>query len=250
MNVFGIVFHGENHKRMDTVTFDKNLWNQKIKGKSLKESLEWVVFQNFKNPCFSTSFGQEDQVITDVIFNHNLPITLFTLDTGRLFEETYDVFSSTMGRYKKPIHSFFPKTDMVEQLVIEKGPNSFYKSLENRKECCRIRKIEPLKRALESCDLWITGLRGDQSTNRSSLSFFEYDSHFNVIKFNPLIEWSLEEVNAYLEKHHVPQNKLHKKGFVSIGCAPCTRAIEPGEDIRAGRWWWETSNKECGLHKK
>ena len=160
---------------MDTLPFDINLWNQKVKGKSIEESLKWVLSQHFKNPCFSTSFGQEDQVITDVIFNQNLPVTLFTLDTGRLFEETYDVFASTINRYKKTIHSFFPKKDEVEQLITEKGPNSFYKSLENRKECCRIRKIEPLQRALESCDLWITGLRADQSSNRSSLSYFEYD---------------------------------------------------------------------------
>lgn len=250
MSVYGIVFRGENRIVMKIRNHDIDILNEQIRGKSLEDSLKFVLSKNFKNPCFSTSFGQEDQVITDVIFKNNLPVTLFTLDTGRLFQETYDVFSSTLAKYKKDIHTFFPKTDVVEQLLVEKGPNSFYKSIENRKECCRIRKIEPLSRALYSCDLWITGLRSDQSANRSSLSFFEYDNTFDVIKFNPLIKWTLEEVNDYLEKNNVPQNKLHKKGFLSIGCAPCTRAIAPNEEIRAGRWWWETSKKECGLHIK
>ena len=188
MSVFGIEFHGENRIVMKIRNHDIDILNEQIRGKSLENSLQFVLSKNFKRPCFSTSFGQEDQVITDVIFKNNLPVTLFTLDTGRLFQETYNVFSSTLAKYQKEIHTFFPKTDVVEQLLVEKGPNSFYKSLENRKECCQIRKVEPLKRALESCDLWITGLRGNQSNNRSSLSFFEYDTHFNVVKFNPLIE--------------------------------------------------------------
>ena len=173
---------------------------------------------------------------------------MFTLDTGRLFQETYDVLSSTTNKYKKQIKIYFPDTAAVEQLVTEKGPNSFYKSVENRKECCGIRKIQPLKRALKEVSVWVTGLRASQSDNRQSMHILEWDEGFGLIKFNPLIHWSLEEVEAYLKEYNVPQNALHKQGFVSIGCAPCTRAIMEGEDIRAGRWWWELSHKECGLH--
>jgi phosphoadenosine phosphosulfate reductase len=197
---------------------------------------------------FSTSFGQEDQVITDFIGQNQLPITVFTLDTGRLFQETYDVFHKTVKKYKTEIKTYFPDTAEVEALLNQKGPNSFYDSVENRKECCFIRKVAPLTKALKGNAIWITGLRAEQSENRSDLNFFEYDAHFDIIKFNPLLKWTLQEIEEYLEKNNVPQNSLHKQGFVSIGCAPCTRAILPGEDIRAGRWSWESSHKECGLH--
>jgi phosphoadenosine phosphosulfate reductase len=199
---------------------------------------------------FSTSFGQEDQVITDFIAKNEWPIAIFTLDTGRLFQETYDVFHKTVKKYKVSIETFFPETNQVEQLLNTKGSNSFYESVENRKECCFIRKVAPLKKALSGNAIWITGLRAEQSENRNDLAFFEYDAHFDIIKFNPLLKWSLTEVQKYLDENNVPQNTLHKKGFVSIGCAPCTRAIVEGEDIRAGRWWWESSQKECGLHQK
>ena len=138
----------------------------------------------------------------------------------------------------------------MEKLLETKGPNSFYESVENRKECCFIRKVAPLTKALKGNQIWITGLRAEQSENRNDLDLFEYDAKFDIIKFNPLLKWTLQEVSAYLEKNNVPQNALHKHGFVSIGCAPCTRAITPDEDIRAGRWWWESSHKECGLHQK
>ena len=150
--------------------------------------------------------------------------------------------------FKLPIEVYTPDHQAVANLVTKKGPNSFYDSVNNRKECCAVRKIEPLKRALKGNDVWITGLRQGQSQNRAELAFFEYDTAFDIIKFNPLLHWSLDDVKTYLNLYKVPQNSLHKKGFVSIGCAPCTRAIAPGEDIRAGRWWWETSKKECGLH--
>lgn len=215
---------------------------------SLDGLFSFLIAQQLGQIVFSTSLGQEDQVLTHHIGTHTLPISVFTLDTGRLFQETYDVLASTQQKFNLPIEIYTPNHQAVAELVTTKGPNSFYKSVENRKECCAIRKIEPLKRALNGKDVWVTGLRQGQSQNRSGLAFFEYDEAFNIIKFNPLLHWSLEDITNYLNQNNVPQNTLHKKGFVSIGCAPCTRAITPGEDIRAGRWWWETSKKECGLH--
>lgn len=226
-----------------------NSLNQKASSLTELDALfEFLLNQDLGSIAFSTSLGQEDQVITHHIARHKLPIEIFTLDTGRLFQETYDVLDITQRKFKTPINVFAPNTNEVEALVEKKGPNSFYDSVENRKECCNIRKIEPLKRALAGKDVWITGLRHSQSQNRAALDFFSYDYTFNIIKFNPLLRWSLEDVTEYLEQYNVPENKLHAKGYVSIGCAPCTRAIEPDEDIRAGRWWWETSKKECGLH--
>jgi len=198
--------------------------------------------------AFSTSFGLEDQVISDMIFSNNIPIKVFTLDTGRLFPETYKVWNETLEKYNKIINTYYPKTKAVEALVTEKGPHSFYASVENRKECCEIRKVEPLKRALENIDLWVTGLRAEQSSARSNLDFFEKDASFGLVKFNPLKDWTFDELKAYIKEHKVPYNKLHDEGFVSIGCQPCTRAVKEGEDFRAGRWWWESSSKECGLH--
>jgi len=198
---------------------------------------------------FTTSFGIEDQVITDMIFSNNLDIKVVTLDTGRLFEETYKVFNRTVDKYGKMIEVYFPKHEAVQKMVTEKGPLSFYLSVENRKECCTIRKVEPLKRALNGVECWITGLRAAQSENRNDLNFFEWDGGFQLVKFNPLLHWSLEDCQKYVKEKNVPYNVLHDRGFVSIGCAPCTRAIQPGEDFRAGRWWWESnSKKECGLH--
>ncbi|MES2806597.1 MAG: phosphoadenylyl-sulfate reductase [Bacteroidota bacterium] len=217
---------------------------------SIEETLAFLANEFKDKVVFSTSFGQEDQVITALIGQNDLPITIFTLDTGRLFQETYDVFHKTLKKYKKEIKVYFPEASEVENLLNQKGPNSFYESVENRKECCFIRKVAPLTKALNGNEIWITGLRAEQSENRNDLAAFEYDAHFNIIKFNPLLKWTLKEVEDYLEKNNVPQNALHKKGFVSIGCAPCTRAIAEGEDIRAGRWSWESSHKECGLHQK
>lgn len=198
---------------------------------------------------FSTSFGLEDQVITDMIAKENLAIRIFTLDTGRLFPETYKTFSRTLERYNKQIEVFYPNTEAIQALVTQKGPYSFYLSQENRKECCYIRKVEPLERALNGSSCWVTGLRSDQSDSRKSLKPFEWDDKFSIIKYNPLLYWTLEDVKEYIHQHNVPYNLLHDKGFISIGCEPCTRAIEPGEDYRAGRWWWENnSKKECGLH--
>ena len=223
---------------------------EKTKDFSIEEAFTFLANEYKDKVVFSTSFGQEDQVITALIANSNASINIFTLDTGRLFQETYDVFHKTLKKYKKHIEVYFPEAADVQNLLNAKGPNSFYESVENRKECCFIRKVAPLTKALKGNSVWITGLRAEQSENRNDLHLLEYDAKFEIIKFNPLLKWSLKEVEDYLEKNNVPQNALHKKGFVSIGCAPCTRAIAEGEDIRAGRWWWESSHKECGLHQK
>lgn len=224
--------------------------NKSLSGKTIVEKLSFLVENHSGKVIFTTSFGYEDQVITDIIFNNNFEIKVITLDTGRLFPETYKVYNSTLDKYKKPILVYFPPAEKVEEMVNKKGPFSFYESLENRKECCFIRKVIPLKRALEGNEIWITGLRASQSENRSDLQEFEWDEVNQLIKYNPLLNWSLEQTVEYIKVNHVPYNVLHDKGFVSIGCQPCTRAIQPGEDFRAGRWWWEqSSGKECGLHE-
>lgn len=197
---------------------------------------------------FSSSLGQEDQVITDAICKRGIDVEIFTLDTGRLFYETYDLIERTNARYKTRIRIYFPEAADVESFVNEKGINSFYESVENRKQCCFIRKVKPLNRALEGAEVWITGLRSAQSENRKNTPVIEWDDPRQLYKFNPLINWTYDEVIGYIRENNVPYNPLHDKGFISIGCAPCTRAVEPGEDPRAGRWWWEKSQKECGLH--
>ncbi|MEY4274513.1 MAG: hypothetical protein RL638_1461 [Bacteroidota bacterium] len=201
-----------------------------------------------KKLVFSTSFGQEDQAITHAIASQNLGIEIFTLDTGRQFQESYELIDLSVKKLGFELKTYFPQTEAVEKLVAEKGFNSFYTSVENRKECCFIRKIEPLNRALHGADVWITGLRAEQSENRADMPMIEWDAQKNLYKINPLIDWSFETMTEYLTEHKIPQNPLHKKGFISIGCAPCTRAISEGEHPRAGRWWWENSQKECGLH--
>jgi len=206
------------------------------------ELLTWKI-------VFSSSLGQEDQVITDAIFKNKLPITIITIDTGRLFNETFELLDKTEARYRNKIQVYFPDADDVEEFVSGKGINSFYESVENRKTCCHIRKVKPLSRALQGAGVWITGLRSEQSLNRMQMPMIEWLDEKQLYKFNPLINWSYDEVLDYLKEFSVPYNTLHDKGFISIGCAPCTRAIEPGEDPRAGRWWWEESvKKECGLH--
>lgn len=222
---------------------------EQIKNKTAEEILSYVSELPYDKVVFSTSLGYEDQVITDIVFSKNLNIEIFTLDTGRLFNETYSVLNNTLEKYKQPIKIYFPKTEAVEKLVSEKGPLSFYESVENRKECCYIRKVEPLKRALTGKTIWITGIRAEQSSERKHIDRVEWDEANQIIKIHPLINWTQEEVRLYITKHNVPYNHLHDKGFESIGCAPCTRAIKNGEDARAGRWWWEdNTKKECGLH--
>ena len=198
---------------------------------------------------FSTSFSQEDQIISHFIFEEVLNIQVFTLDTGRLFPETYSTWSRTLEKYNLPVTAYYPDNHTLQQFVTEKGPNSFYESVENRKQCCFIRKVEPLQRALKNKKIWITGIRAAHSPDRSNMPQTEWDSANNIIKYHPLLHWTTDEVTAFIDKHNIPYNPLHDRGFVSIGCAPCTRAVKPGEDFRAGRWWWEdAAKKECGLH--
>ena len=222
---------------------------QEIKGLGIEQSLEYLVKAFPGEVIFSTSFGWEDQVISHIIFKNNLPIKVFTLETGRLFPETYYVWNRTLEMYEKPIHAYYPDTAAIEKLVSSKGPSSFYESVENRKECCAIRKIEPLKRALAGNSCWITGIRAEQSQNREHMDPVEWDDANQILKFHPIFDWTLDQVKAYIRENNIPYNPLHDKGFPSIGCAPCTRAVKEGEDFRAGRWWWEDQDKkECGLH--
>ncbi len=221
---------------------------QELENLSLEDALRFVSEKSPDATVFSTSLGQEDQVITDMIFKNNFPVKVFTLDTGRLFYEHYDLLSKNNSRYKIKTQVYFPESQDVEKYVNEKGINAFYHSVENRKECCFIRKVKPLNRALEGAKIWITGLRSEQSENRESMKILEWDENRKLYKFNPLIHWNYEQVLKYIEENKVQDLPLHKKGYISVGCAPCTRAIEPGENPRAGRWWWEESHKECGLH--
>ena len=224
--------------------------NHQFKDCSANKIIQNVI-KDFKNEiCFASSLGAEDQVITEMIASVDTNTEIFTLDTGRLFQETYDLYDKTISRYKINIRILFPDNKDVEEMVNKYGANLFYKDIEKRKTCCRIRKIEPLKRAIHGKKFWITGLRNEQSDSRINNKLFEYDEINNIIKINPLIHWSEKEVWDYIKEKDIPYNVLHDKGFNSIGCMPCTRAVLPGEDSRAGRWWWENKgHKECGLHR-
>ncbi|ASK29343.1 phosphoadenosine phosphosulfate reductase [Chryseobacterium sp. T16E-39] len=207
-----------------------------------------TLVERFPNKLiFSTSFSYEDQVITHLI--KDLNIDIFTLDTGRLFEQTYETWTATRAFFKKDIKAYYPDTEEIQKFIVENGPDSFYQSVEQRKACCTIRKVHPLKKALAGYKVWITGLRSEHSANRQNMPQLEWDEDNQIIKFHPILHWTTEQVTDYVKAYHLPYNYLHKKGFVSIGCEPCTRAIKEGEDFRAGRWWWEDANKkECGLH--
>ena len=220
-----------------------------LQGLDAAQIIKYITDNYGNRAVFSTSFGIEDQVLTQLIAQAGGKIDVFTLETGRLFAETYYVWNRTLERYNIPIKAYYPQATLVEQMVTKKGPSSFYDSVENRKECCFIRKIEPLKRAIQGYEIWITGIRADQSTNREDMDFIEWDETNQIIKIHPLFEWNLKDVEAHLKQFNIPYNPLHDKGFPSIGCQPCTRAVAPGEDFRSGRWWWEDkSKKECGLH--
>ncbi|QEE47967.1 phosphoadenylyl-sulfate reductase [Rhizobium sp. WL3] len=198
---------------------------------------------------FTTSLGIEDQVITAAIGLGRFPIDVSTLETGRLFKETVDLIAETEERFGIAIKRFYPKPDDIDDYAAKFGLNGFYESVEARHACCHVRKLVPLAEALSGARFWITGLRRSQSGNRAATPFAEYDAERDLIKLNPLADWSLDDINAYVEAESVPTNPLHKKGYPSIGCEPCTRAIKPGEPERAGRWWWENDEKrECGLH--
>ena len=218
-------------------------------GADARSIIQYIDDKFAEKAVFSTSFGIEDQVLTHMLAQEKAKVSIFTLDTGRLFPETYYVWNRTLDLYKLKIKAYYPITDAVEQLLEQKGPSSFYNSVEDRKECCYIRKIEPLKRAIAGYQVWVTGIRAEQSQNRDQMEFVEWDDVNQIIKIHPLYNWTLQDVEKYLKDNFVPYNPLHDKGFISIGCQPCTRAVQEGEDFRAGRWWWEDkSKKECGLH--
>lgn len=208
-------------------------------------------FGSHREVTFANSFGAEDMVLTDVILRAALPIEIFSLDTGRLPTETYDLMAAVERKYNTKLKVYFPRSETVENYVQSHGINAFYESIDLRKACCHMRKVEPLSRALAGKKAWITGMRAAQATTRTTLPEREFDAGNNLEKFNPLSNWSEAEIWGYIRLHEVPYNALHDQFYPSIGCAPCTRAIAIGEDIRAGRWWWEDpSSKECGLHVK
>jgi phosphoadenosine phosphosulfate reductase len=234
----------------NTAAHTSNQLPDQISELSIAEALEILASRFPGQVTFSTSFSLEDQVIAHHILSAGLPISIFTLDTGRLFAETYSVWSSTNSRYDYRVQAYYPDRALLEPYLNERGPNAFYASVANRKDCCYIRKVEPLKRALQGQAVWVTGLRAEHSPERQDHQVVEWDEGNKVIKYNPLLHWDTSAVREYIDSHDVPYNPLHDRGFVSIGCAPCTRAIRAGEDFRAGRWWWEdNSKKECGLHE-
>ncbi len=211
--------------------------------------LAWLRRHVSGRIVFTTSLGLEDQVLTHLIAEAGLDIALATLDTGRLFPETYALWRETETRYGLRIHAHYPRHETLEALVARDGIEGFYASVEARKACCGVRKVEPLGRALAGAEAWVTGLRADQSTARGGARFAEWDAALGVLKVNPLLDWTREDALAFATHHAVPINPLHADGFLSIGCAPCTRAVLPGEGERDGRWWWENGGKrECGLH--
>ncbi len=226
---------------------------KKLEKEKAEAILRWAV-ESFPRIGFASSFGVEDVAVIDLLskIDSKKKVVVFTLDTGRLPEETYQLIDQIRGKYGVTITSYFPDKAAVEKLEREKGFYSFRQSVENRKECCGIRKVEPLSRALSELDAWITGLRREQAVTRTDLPKIETDTaHNNMAKINPIADWTHAQLWEYVKGNKVPYNKLHDQGFPSIGCAPCTRAVKPGEDVRAGRWWWEMpEHKECGLHVK
>ena len=225
--------------------------NEDLKQKSPEDVLRWALDTFSPDIKIASSFGAEDVVLIDMAIKINPKVRVFTLDTGRLNEETYEVMDRVRQKYKVTIESFFPDKEAVEKLEREKGFYSFRESVDNRKECCYIRKVEPLSRALKRTRAWVTGLRREQAVTRQDIQKVEIDEvNGGLVKINPLTDWTEKNVWDYIKKNQVPYNKLHDAGYPSIGCAPCTRAVKPGEGIRAGRWWWENpDHKECGLHR-
>ena len=224
--------------------------NDRLAGASPEAVLEHFLAEYGDRIALSSSLGLEDQVLTDMVCRIDPAARIFTLDTGRLFPETYSLIDKTNMQYGIRIRLFFPDHTAVEEMVGRDGVNLFYESIEKRRECCHVRKLEPLKRAFAGLDAWICGLRREQSVTRADMRLVEFDKGNNLLKINPLIDWTEAQVWDYIRTRHVPYNKLHDQGFPSIGCQPCTRAVAPGEDLRAGRWWWESpEHKECGLHK-
>lgn len=226
--------------------------NEKFKNSSIEELLKYFYTAFDSNKVvFTSSLGAEDQVLTDIISKINPEIQIITIDTGRLFYETYNLIEKTKLKYNLNLKLLFPDKEEVEKMVNEKGINLFYESIEKRRQCCEIRKINSLKRAISGVDVWITGLRKNQSVTRTNFEMIEWNDEYKILKVNPLINWSEEDVWNYIRLHKVPYNELHNKNYPSIGCQPCTRAISEGDDLRSGRWWWENpEHKECGLHQR
>lgn len=224
--------------------------NKEYSGRSAEEALRWTLDNVHPNVALASSFGAEDVVLIHMLNSINPEARIFTLDTGRLNQETYDVMDDLRNKYGVKFEVMFPAQNDVESMVREHGMNLFYRAQANRKLCCGIRKVGPLTRMLSTLEGWITGIRGDQTQNRAGANRFEIDNQFGgILKVNPIIDWSWEQVWDYIRSNKVPHNRLHDRGYPSIGCEPCTRAIKEGEDLRAGRWWWENeSDKECGLH--
>lgn len=234
-------------KREDTATQLCAMFNNKTP----EELLAYLLPIYGRRIALASSLGLEDQVLTDMLIRIDSSTRIFTIDTGRLFPETYQLIDKTNMNYGIKIEVFFPEHTAVERYVATNGINAFYDSIEKRKECCHVRKLEPLKRALSTLDVWICGLRNAQSVTRTDVRLVEWDELNQLIKVNPLIHWSEDDVWDYIRKNSVPYNSLHRKGFPSIGCQPCTRAVAEGDDIRSGRWWWEDpAHKECGLHRR
>lgn len=237
---------------MHTVTDKKSLLKelkQAQSGRSTEQLLSHFIDTLQGKIALASSMAAEDQVLTDMISKITPTVTIFTIDTGRLPQETHDVIEATEERYGISIQVLFPDYRQVEEMIAKHGPNLFYKNIHNRKLCCHIRKVEPLKRGLQNMDAWICGLRKEQSITRNTLETVQWDEQFDLIKLSPLLNWTTEEIWDYIHKNHVPYNALHDQGYPSIGCTPCTCSITKGEDIRAGRWWWEKpEHKECGLH--
>lgn len=224
--------------------------NERFSGKGAEEVLQYFLKEYKGKIALASSLGMEDQVLTAMICGIDSETRIFTLDTGRLFPETYSLIERTNMTYGIRMEVLFPDYREVEKMVAAHGINLFYESIEKRRMCCHIRKLEPLKRAFQNLDVWICGLRRGQSVTRKEDQLVEWDEAHGLIKLNPLIDWTVEQVSTYIHTYGVPYNKLHDAGFTSIGCQPCTRAIRPDEDIRAGRWWWEDpEHKECGLHQ-
>lgn len=226
-------------------------WNKSFENESPEVLLHFFL-NHFKSKiALSSSMGPEDQVLTEMTTSIFPNTKIFTLDTGRLFPETYDLIDRTSKKYNTPIKVYFPEAAEVEKMVSSHGINLFFDSIENRKHCCSVRKLKPLARAINGLDAWITGLRREQSVTRNYLQMIEWDEANGLVKINPLINWTEQDVWDYIKLKNIPTSPLHNKGFASIGCQPCTRAIEAEEDVRAGRWWWENpETKECGLHLK
>jgi len=226
-------------------------WNEELKKKSALGVVGYFLDHFGERIVLSTSLGVEDQVLTEMVVRQNPEAKIFTLDTGRLFPETYELIARTNKHFGIRIRTYFPDHKKVEEMVAKHGINLFYDSMEKRKLCCHVRKVAQLPRAFEGMDAWICGLRKDQSVSRFFSKLVEWDQNNGLIRINPLINWSEKDVWDYVKKRKIPYNMLHDRGFPSIGCEPCTRAIEPGEDVRAGRWWWENEGpRECGLHKR